>query len=309
MKIKQPGALSRNPYWGRSIWQLYVLIIIPIALVFIFHYIPMGGILIAFKDYSFRRGIWGSAWVGFKYFRQFFNNPIFWDILKNTLVISVLSLVISFPFPILLALSFNEIRNYQIKKILQTITFAPHFISTVVAVSIIFQIFSYHYGVVNSVLNLLGLESVNFIGADTFFRPAYIWSGIWQGAGYGSILYFAALTGVDQNLYDAALIDGVNKFQRVRYIDLPSIAPIIVISLIMSVGNIMGVGFEKVYLMQNPMNYRISEVISTYVYKVGMLQSQYSFSTAVGLFNSAINCLLLVTVNMIARKVNETSLF
>jgi ABC-type polysaccharide transport system permease subunit len=156
---------------------------------------------------------------------------------------------------------------------------------------------------------MLNLGSIDFIGSDSFFRPAYIWSGIWQGAGYGSILYFAALTGVDQNLYDAALIDGVNKFQRVRYIDLPSIAPIIVISLIMSLGGIMGVGFEKVYLMQNPMNYRISEVISTYVYKVGMLQSQYSYSTAVGLFNSVINCVLLVSVNMVARKVNETSLF
>jgi ABC-type polysaccharide transport system permease subunit len=224
-------------------------------------------------------------------------------------VLSLLSLVICFHFHILLAISFNEIRKLRLKKILQTITFAPNFISTVVVVSIIFQIFSYRYGVVNSALGLFGIDNIDFLGLSSFFRPAYIWSGIWQGAGYGSILYFAALSGVDQNLYDAALIDGVNKFQRLYYIDIPSIAPIIIISLIMSAGGILGVGFEKVYLMQNPLNYRISEVISTYVYKVGLLQSQFSFSTAVGLFNSAVSCVMLVLVNTIARKVNETSLF
>jgi ABC-type polysaccharide transport system permease subunit len=187
--------------------------------------------------------------VGLKYFRQLFTVPIFWDILRNTVVLSLLSLVISFPFPILLAISFNEIQNFRLKKILQTITFAPNFISTVVVVSIVFQIFSYRYGVVNSLLNLFGVENIDFLGLSGFFRPAYIWSGIWQGAGYSSILYFAVLSGVDQNLYDAALIDGVNKFQRLYYIDIPSIAPIIIISLIMSAGGILGVGFEKVYLM------------------------------------------------------------
>jgi ABC-type polysaccharide transport system permease subunit len=293
----------------KSVWQLYLLILVPVALVFIFNYIPMYGVLIAFKNYNVRLGVWGSKWVGFKYFTQFFNTPVFWTVLRNTLVLSVLSLVISFPFPIILALSFNEIPNMRVKKALQTVTFAPHFISTVVVVSIVFQIFSYRYGVVNSVLNALGFSSVNFQGSNAFFRPAYIWSGIWQGAGYGSILYFAALSGVDQNLYDAALIDGANKFQRLWYIDVASIAPIIVLSLIMSAGGILGVGFEKVFLMQNPMNYRISEVISTYVYKVGLVQSQFEFSTAVGLFNSLVNMIILVIVNTVARKVNETSLF
>jgi ABC-type polysaccharide transport system permease subunit len=294
---------------GRGVWQLYLLILVPVTLVFIFNYIPMYGVLIAFKSYNVRLGVWASRWVGFKYFTQFFNTPVFWTVLRNTLVLSVLSLVISFPFPIILALSFNEIPNMRVKKTLQTVTFAPYFISTVVVVSIVFQIFSYRYGVVNSVLNMLGFPSVNFQGTTTFFRPAYIWSGIWQGAGYGSILYFAALSGVDQNLYDAALIDGANKFQRLWYIDIASIAPIIVLSLIMSAGGILGVGFEKIFLMQNPMNYRISEVISTYVYKVGLVQSQFEFSTAVGLFNSLVNMIILVIVNTVARKVNETSLF
>jgi ABC-type polysaccharide transport system permease subunit len=269
----------------------------------------MGGVIIAFKDYSVRRGIWGSAWVGLKYFNQFFTNPVFGTILRNTVVLSLLSLVVGFPVPILLALSFNEIANMRVKKLLQTITFAPFFISTVVVVSIMFQIFGYRFGLVNSILRLTGAEGFDFMGLDSFFRPAYVLSGVWQGAGYGSILYFAALAGIDVNLYDAAAIDGASRFQKVMYIDIPSILPTIVISLIMSTGGILGVGFEKVYLMQNPANYRISEVIATYVYKIGIQQSQLSFSAAVGLFNAAVNCVILVIVNGIARKVNETSLF
>jgi ABC-type polysaccharide transport system permease subunit len=269
----------------------------------------MGGILVAFKDYSIRRGIWGSAWAGFKYFNQFFETPIFFTILKNTIVLSLLSLAAGFPFPILLALGFNEITRLKVKKTIQTLVFAPYFISTVVVVSILFQIFSYRYGLVNSALNLLGFKSLDFQGMDSFFRPAYVWSGVWQGAGYGSVLYLAALSGIDVNLYDAAAIDGANKFQRLLYIDLPGIAPTIIIMLILNAGSILSVGFEKVYLMQNPINYTISEVISTYVYKVGIQQAQFSFSTAVGLFNSGINCAVLLLVNWIARKVNETSLF
>jgi ABC-type polysaccharide transport system permease subunit len=269
----------------------------------------MGGVLVAFKDYSIRRGIWGSQWAGLKYFRQFFNTPIFIDILRNTVVLSLLFLAVGFPFPILLAISFNEVSNFRVKKILQTLTFAPYFISTVVVVSILFQIFSYRYGVVNSALKLAGLNAIDFLGTDAFFRPAYIWSGIWQGAGYSSILYMAALSGIDPTLYDAAAIDGASRFQRVLYIDIPGIAPTIIITLILNAGNILSIGFEKVFLMQNPVNYRISEIIATYVYKVGIRQAQFSFATAVGFFNAAVNCFILLLVNSIARRVNETSLF
>jgi ABC-type polysaccharide transport system permease subunit len=280
-----------------------------VAFVFIFSYLPMGGVLVAFKDYSVRRGIWGSQWAGLKYFRQFFNTPIFGTILKNTIVLSLMSLVIGFPFPILLAFAFNEVSNLRVKKIIQTLTFAPYFISTVIVVSIVFQIFGYRYGVVNSAFKLVGLNPVDFLGLDAFFRPAYVWSGIWQGAGYGSVLYLAALSGIDPTLYDAAAIDGASRFQRVLYIDIPGIAPTIIITLILNAGGILGVGFEKVFLMQNPVNYRISEVIATYVYKVGIQQAQFSFATAVGFFNSAVNCFILLLVNAIARRVNETSLF
>jgi ABC-type polysaccharide transport system permease subunit len=293
----------------RSIWQLYIFLFLPVLFIFVFNYLPMGGVLIAFKDYSIRRGVWGSNWAGLKYFKQLFDAPIFTAILKNTIVLSLQSLVISFPFPILLALAFNEIGNLKVKKTVQTIAFAPFFISTVVVVSIMFQVFSYRYGIINSALRLAGLNAVDFQGSSDFFRPAYIWSGIWQGAGYSSILYLAALSGIDVNLYDAAVIDGASKLQKVWYIDLPGIAPTIIITLILNAGGILNVGFEKVFLMQNPANYNISEIISTYVYKVGILQAQFSFSAAVGLFNAAINCVILVLVNTIAGKINETSLF
>ncbi|MDR0555054.1 MAG: ABC transporter permease subunit [Treponema sp.] len=294
---------------GRGIWQLYVLILLPVAFVFVFNYMPMGGILIAFKNYSIRRGIFGSEWAGFKYFAEFFSSPIFPAILKNTVVLSLLSLAAGFPFPILLAFSFNEIENFRVKKIVQTITFAPYFVSTVVVVSILFQIFSYRYGVVNAGLKLLGFNAVDFMGLDGFFRPAYVWSGVWQGAGYGSVLYLAALSSVDVTLYDAAAIDGVTRLQRLLHIDLPAITPTIIITLILNTGNILSVGFEKVFLMQNPINYGVSEIISTYVYKVGIAQAQFSFATAVGLFNSVVNCVILFAVNHIAKRVNDTSLF
>ncbi len=244
-----------------------------------------------------------------KYFDQLFRTPIFPTILKNTVVLSLESLLIGFPFPILLALAFNEIKRARLKKTLQTITFAPYFISTVVVVSILSQIFSYRYGVVNSVLNLLGFRSVNFMGSSEFFRPAYILSGIWQGAGYSSVLYIAALSSVDLSLYEAASIDGASRFQRVIHVDLPCIAPTIIITLILNTGSILSIGFEKVYLMQNSINYGVSEIIATYVYKTGIQQAQFSFSTAVGLFNSVVNCIMLIIVNTIAGKISDTSLF
>lgn len=292
----------------KGVWQLYLLILLPVAVIFIFNYLPMGGILIAFKDYSIRKGILGSPWAGIKYFRQLFDLPIFGNILKNTLVLSLVSLIVGFPFPIILALAFNELKNGKVKKLLQTITFAPYFVSTVVLVSIMFQIFSYRYGIVNSVIKLFGGEAIDFLGLSSFFIPAYVWSGVWQGAGYSSVLYIAALSSVDTGLYEAAVIDGANKFQKMLYIDIPSIMPTIIITLILNTGNIMNIGFEKAYLMQNATNYGVSEIISTYVYKVGIEQAQFSFATAVGLFNSVINLILLLTVNFIAGKVSDTTL-
>lgn len=300
----------KKRYFGRKgMIQLYLLAAIPLLFILIFCYFPMGGILVAFKDYSVRKGILGSSWAGFKYFEQLFRTPIFTDILKNTIILSLMSLIIGFPIPILLALAFNELGNGKTKKTLQTITFAPYFISTVVIVSIINQVFSYRYGVVNAFLNIFGMESVDFMGSKDFFRPAYVLSGVWQTAGFNSVLYIAALASVDTSLYESAAIDGATRWQKVRYIDIPSIMPTIIITLILNTGNILSVGFEKVFLMQNPVNYGVSEIISTYVYKVGIEQAQFSFSTAVGLFNSVVNCAVLLLVNGFARKVSEVSLF
>lgn len=293
----------------KGLWQLYLLAAVPVAFIVIFNYLPMAGVLIAFKDFSIRKGIFGSPWAGLKYFNQLFSTPIFPTILKNTIVISLQTLIISFPFPILLALAYNEIGSLRTKKTVQTIAFAPYFISTVVVVSILMQMFSYRYGVVNAVVKLFGGEAVDFLGSTSFFRPAYIWSGVWQTAGYNSVLYLAALSGIDTSLYEAASIDGANRLQKLWYIDLPGIRSTIIITLILNTGNILNVGFEKVFLMQNPVNYGISEIISTYVYKVGIEQAQFSFATAVGLFNSAVNCVILLLVNHIAKRVSDTSLF
>jgi putative aldouronate transport system permease protein len=293
----------------KGVWQLYLLALLPVTFVIVFSYLPMGGILMAFKDFSIRKGIFGSPWAGMKYFNQLFNSPIFLDIFVNTITLSVYSILVGFPFPILLALAFNEMRNQRLKKILQTISFAPYFISTVVVVSILMQVFSYRYGIVNEVIKLFGGEAVDFIGSSNYFRPAYVWSGVWQSAGYGSVLYIAALSSIDTSLYEAAYLDGANRLQKIWYIDLPGIVPTIITMLILTTGGILNVGFEKVFLMQNPVNYGTSEIISTYVYKSGIQQAQFSFSTAVGLFNSVVNCAALLIVNWISRRVSNTSLF
>lgn len=292
-----------------NMWQLYLLAAMPLAFLIIFNYMPMGGVLIAFKNFSVRKGIFGSPWAGMKYFDQLFGSPIFIDILRNTIALSLCSLVVGFPFSIILALAFNEMNSGRMKKIAQTITFAPYFVSTVVVVSIIMQIFSYRYGLVNSLRALLGLNSIDFIGSSDFFRPAYVLSGVWQGAGYGSVLYIAALSAIDMELYEAASIDGASKLKKLWHIELPGIRPTIIITLILNTGNILNMGFEKAYLMQNPVNYGVSEIIATYVYKVGIEQAQFSFATAVGLFNSVVNCALLLLVNWLARRASETSLF
>lgn len=290
-------------------WQLYLMLILPVTYILVFCYAPMGGILIAFKNYSFRKGIWASEWVGLKYFKQFFSNPDMAKLLKNTLIISLYSLAASFPAPIILALALNMIGGTKFKKFMQSLTYAPYFISTVVMVGIVLQCLHLNVGIVNNVLDALGMNRIDFMGKASFFRHIYVWSGVWQGTGYSAIIYIATLGNVDQSLVEASLIDGANRWQRMKIVELPALKPIITIQLIMAVGGIMGVGFEKVFLMQNNLNLPVSEIISTYVYKRGLHDMQYSFATAVGLFNSVVNFILIFIANKISQKFGETSLW
>nr|WP_090579410.1 ABC transporter permease subunit [Paenibacillus sp. OV219] len=290
-------------------WELYLLVLLPVLYLIIFKYIPMFGVIIAFKDFNIIKGIMGSPWVGFKHFHNLFSSPNFPLLIKNTLLISFYSLIAGFPVPILLALALNEVRTGLFKRSVQMITYAPHFISTVVMVSIIILMLSPHVGVVDHIFSFLGYSNINFLGEPGLFKSIYVWSGVWQEMGYASIIYIAALSSVDPSLYEAARMDGASRFKKIIHIDLPTLIPITVTMLILSLGNVMAVGFEKIYLMQNPLNMSTSEVISTYVYKVGLLGANFSFSSAVGLFNSIINLILLIVVNAIARKVSENSLW
>ncbi|UVI30620.1 ABC transporter permease [Paenibacillus spongiae] len=290
-------------------WELYLLVLLPVLYLIVFKYVPMVGVQIAFKDFNVIKGIWGSPWVGFKHFENFFHSPNFWLLIKNTIGISLYSLIAGFPVPILLALALNEVRTGFFKRSVQMITYAPHFISTVVMVSIIVLILTPHVGIVDRLFTFLGLPTTNFLGVPEYFKSIYVWSGVWQELGYASIIYIAALAGVDPSLYEAARMDGASRLKKIIHIDLPALVPITIIMLILSLGSVMGVGFEKIYLMQNPLNASSSEVISTYVYKVGLVGANFSFSAAVGLFNSMINLVLLLSVNFIARRVSQTSLW
>ena len=292
-------------------WQLYLVLLIPVALLIIFSYGPMYGVQIAFKDFKVRQGIWGSKWVGMKHFENFWGTYSFKRLITNTLTLSVYSLVAGFPVPILLALMLNECGNLKYKKAVQMITYAPHFISTVVMCSIILLVVtSANNGILNNMLAALGAtERVDFITKPNYFAHIYVWSGVWQSMGYGSIIYIAALAGIDPSLHEAAMVDGASKIKRIWHIDLPGIMPTITILLILNVGSLMNVGYEKVLLLQNDLNMSASDIIATYVYRQGLEGAQYSFSAAVGLFNSVVNTILLVSVNFITKKLGETSLF
>jgi putative aldouronate transport system permease protein len=308
---RKSNADSMNRTWKR-IWlnyELYLFIVPALAYFIIFHYWPMYGVQIAFKDYTAILGIEGSPWVGLKHFIRFVNAPSFWTIVSNTFGISIYSLLVGFPAPILLALLLNEIGNKRFRRWVQTVTYAPHFISTVVMVSMIIILLNPSYGLANKLVGLLGAGPFEFMTTKEWFKSIYVFSDIWQGAGWSSIIYLAALAGIDPEQHEAAMIDGASRMQRLRHINIPGIMPTIVIMFILASGGLMSVGFEKVFLMQNPLNMEASEVISTYVYKVGLLQIQYSFSAAVGLFNSAINFILLLTVNAIVKRLGETSLW
>lgn len=293
----------------RRRWQLYLMLLLPVAWLIIFCYVPMGGIAIAFQDYSFKRGIFGSEWVGLKYFKQFFTNPDMERILKNTIILSLYQLAATFPTPIILALALHIIGGKHFKKFMQSLTYAPYFISTVVLVGIMLQCLHLNVGIVNTFLDMIGLDRIDFMGKASYFRHIFVWSSVWQTTGYSAIIYIAALGNVDQSLVEASLIDGANRLQRIRIVELPALKPIITIQLILAIGNIMSLGFDKAILMQNDLNMSVSEIIATYVYKRGLRDMQYSFATAVGLFNSVVNFILLFIANKLSQKFGETSLW
>lgn len=294
--------------WLGHNWQLYILLLPGLIWLIVFMYAPMYGILIAFKDYLPKKGIMGSPWAGLKYFRQFFTTSIALDSIRNTIVLSVFTLLWSFPIPIIFALLLNQLRSAKYKQVVQIISFAPHFVSSVVVVSILSVLTSYN-GLFNGIVKAFGNEPIYFSSLPRYFRTLYIGSGIWQNMGFDAIIYIAALAGVSPDLHEAAIVDGASKFQRLLHIDLPTILPTIIIMLILACGNIMSVGYEKVYLMQNGTNTAVSEVISTHVYKVGLRSAQFSYATAVGLFNSVVNFILIVSVNAISRRVSDIALF
>lgn len=304
---------NKNPLslWKRMkhCWQLYILVLPAVICIAVFSYAPMYGAIIAFKDYKVNEGIMGSPWAGLKYFKQFIDLPNFDTLLINTLKISIYSLFWGFTPPILLALMLNQVRCKRYKSFIQTITYAPYFISTVVLVSMLNIFLTPSSGFINKIIEDFGGHAITFMGDPKWFRTVYIASGVWQGAGWSAIIYLAALGGVDPSLYDAAMVDGASKLQRLIHIDLPCILPTIVIMFILNMGSLLNVGYEKAYLMQNSLNIPVSEIISTYVYKIGLINGNFSFSAAVGMFNSIINFILVISANYISKKLTENSLW
>lgn len=292
-------------------WQLYVLILLPLAWLVLFMYVPMYGNIIAFKKYSPARGILGSPWVGARNFLRFFRSFNFWYIMRNTLVLNLYDLVVGFPLPIVLALLLHYCQSMRYKKTVQMVTYAPHFISMVVMVGIIFKLLSQRIGLVNVILMKIGLPEMNFLGSASWFPHVYVWTTVWQNMGWGSIIYLAALSAVDPELHESAKVDGAIIWQRIWHIDIPGILPTVIILLILRSGQILNIGFEKVFLMQNSLNISASEVLQTYVYKVGIAarQPNFSYAASIGLFRNAIAFILLLVVNRISRRVSETSLW
>lgn len=292
-------------------WQLYVLVSPAVLFLLIFQYYPMYGAQIAFKRYIVTLGITGSPWIGFDHFTRFFNSYDFWLIMKNTIGLSLYELIAGFPFPILLALGLNYVKKAAFKKSVQMITYAPHFISVVVMVGMLLQFLDPRVGFINGFLGLFGFDPINFMAHASMFKSIYVWSSIWQNVGFACIIYLAALAGVDPTLHEAAVVDGATKVQRMWHIDIPGIMPIAIILLILNTGQMLNTGFEKVLLMQNPLNLRTSEVIDTYVYKVGLVSqaANFSYATAIGLFKSVISLILLFSVNKLAKKTGQSSLW
>jgi putative aldouronate transport system permease protein len=319
MKTTQALATSRRAASRSRLWativkdfrrnkHIYMMLLPVVGYYLLFYYVPMYGAQIAFKDYSPARGIWGSPWIGFENFRDFFNSIFFWRLIRNTLAINLLDLFLGFPAPIILALLLTEITNDNFKRAVQTITYMPHFISLVVVVGMVID-FLARDGVVNSFLALLGVAPIAFLQRPDLYWFIYVGSGIWQSVGWGSIIYLAAIATIDPTLYEAAKVDGATRFGQIRHITIPGIMPTVLILLILRVGTMMSVGYEKTILLYNPLTYETADVIATYVYRKGILETDFSFSAAVGLFNSAINFVLLLTANRLSRRLNETALW
>ena len=307
-----PASVAHHRSIGKKIllkyWRLYVLLLPALLYIVVFNYGPMYGVQIAFKKFSTSKGIWGSPWVGFDQFVKLFNLPIFGTLLRNTLVITIYSLL-TFPIPILFALMLNELRSQKLKKSVQMISYAPHFISTVVLCSMIILFLDVQTGMINKFITALGGTARPFMQEASAFPSIVVWSDVWQNTGWSSIIYLAALSGVSLELIEAARIDGANRMRIIWHINIPSIMPTMVILLIMRCGNLLNLGFEKIFLLQNPLNLDTSRVISTYVYEIGLKGNQYSFSTAIGLFNNVINLTILTLVNSVFKRLTETSMW
>lgn len=311
-KVVQPVlSQSRERYILKRLresWQWYVLLLPALVYVFIFEYLPIYGLRIAFVDFKPRRGINGSEWVWFEHFIRFFQYPKFWDLLKNTLSITLLSLA-TFPCAIIFALLLNEVQNMKLKKSVQMLTYAPHFLSEVVVCSLILMMLNQSYGPINNLIASMGGERVPFMTRPEYFPAIYVWSGVWQNLGWSSILYISALSSISPELVEAAKIDGANRLQIIRHVNLPGISPTIAINFIMSVGRLLSVGYSKIFLLQNDLNLHASQVISTYVYQVGLVDFQYDYSAAIGLFNNVANIIVLLLANKVVKKVTDTGLF
>jgi putative aldouronate transport system permease protein len=316
----RPGAVTRaaaTEVRGRSAarrslrrhWQLYLMLAVPLLWFVVFKYVPMVNAVIAFKQYNVVDGIWGSDWVGLANFQRFFDNPVFGRIVSNTFILSVYAVLAGFPIPIILALAINEVRRKFFARTVQLVTYAPFFISTVIIVSMTILILSPRIGLLSDVFGFFGMDQPNVLGNPDAFRHVYVWTDVWQTAGYSAVIYLAALAGIDPTLYEAAKVDGANRLQKIIAVDLPGIAPTAVVILILGVGNVMSLGFEKAFLLQNPLNLSQSEVIATYTYKVGLINADFSLASAIGLFNSAINLVLLVGVNRVAKRVTGSGLW
>lgn len=316
MDKKLPHFSAKSKSWTqffkKRIWadkELYLFLLPALIYLLIFEYWPMYGLIIAFKNYIPTQGFWGSEWVGFAHFERFFDSYMFWTVIKNTLTLSLYQLLASFPFPIILALCLQYAFSEKFKRFVQTVSYAPHFISLVVMVGMLHIFLSPENGILNQLLGLFGMEPIFFMGEASMFKSIYVWSGVWQEIGFASILYLAVLTGVDPTLHEAAIVDGASKVRRVWHIDVPVLIPTAMIMLILGAGRMLSLGFEKVYLMQNSINLQSSEVLSTYVYKTGILGAQFSYTTAIGLFNNLVNLILLLSVNYLAKRYTKQSLF
>lgn len=319
MQIESPRVLSKKELSRRHrahTWKLlktnrvlYLFLLPAFIYLVIFEYWPMYGIQIAFRNFNFADGITGSDWAGLKWFQYFFRSPQFKTVVKNTLTITLYNLIAGFPLPIILALLMNSVPSQRFKRVAQTVTYLPHFISVVVLVGMMSCMFSLNSGWVNGLIRQFGGSPVHLMGEAKYFPHVYVWSGVWQGMGWGSIIYLAALTSIDPTLHEAAMIDGAGKLRRIWHVDIPGILPTVSIMLIMRFGSMMSLGFDKVYIMQNDMNIKTSEVISTYVYKMGMIDQKYSYSSAINLFNTVINFTLLTLVNRISGKLSGNSLW